>query len=102
MNGASPIVWPTRPSRWASWAETHEGLAMEIIPQPLTRDAFAPFGDVIEVPNEPGRLYYEEALGNLRAAARPSLSVSLKVETRDRPLRAELLERHEFSSQTFL
>ena len=75
---------------------------MEIIPQPLTRDAFAPFGDVIDVPNEPGRLYYEEALGNLRPTARPSLSVSLKPETRDRPLRAELLERHEFSSQTFM
>jgi len=75
---------------------------MEIIPQPLTRDAFAPFGDVIDVPNEPGRLYYEEALGNLRPTARPSLSVSLKPETRDRPLRAELLERHQFSSQTFM
>ena len=78
------------------------GQMMEIIPQPLTRDAFAPFGDVIDVPNEPGRLYYEEALGNLRPAARPSLSVSLKPETSDRPLRAELLERHEFSSQTFM
>ena len=75
---------------------------MEIIPQPLTRDAFAPFGDVIDVPNEPGRLYYDEALGNFRPAARPSLSVSLKPETRDRPLRADLLERHQFSSQTFM
>lgn len=75
---------------------------MEIVPAPLTRDAFAPFGDVVDVPNEAGRLYYEDALGNLRPAARPSLSVSLKPETRDRPLRAELLERHEFSSQTFL
>lgn len=75
---------------------------MEIVPAPLTRDAFAPFGDVVDVPNEAGRLYYEDALGNLRPAARPSLSVSLKPETRNRPLRAELLERHEFSSQTFL
>jgi ureidoglycolate lyase len=75
---------------------------MEIVPQPLARDAFAPFGDVIEAPGEPGRLYYEQALGNLRPAARPSLSVSFKPETRDRPLHAELLERHEFSSQTFL
>jgi ureidoglycolate lyase len=75
---------------------------MEIVPQPLTKDAFAPFGDVIDVPNEPGRQYYEDALGNLRPAAHPSLSLSLKAETPDRPLEADLLERHEFSSQTFV
>ena len=49
---------------------------MQIEPQPLTREAFAPFGDVIDVPSEPGRTYYEEALGNLRANARPSLSLN--------------------------
>src|SRR5437764_8556465 len=76
--------------------------AMQIEPQPLTKEAFAPYGDVIDMPNEAGRTYYEDALGNLRPDARPSLSVSLKAETPDRPLRAELLERHEFSSQTFV
>lgn len=75
---------------------------MEIVPAPLTREAFALFGDVIDVPDRPGRAYYEEALGNLRPGAWPSLSVSLKAETPDRPLRADLLERHEFSSQTFM
>ena len=75
---------------------------MEVVPQPLTREAFAPFGDVIDVPDAAGRTYYEDALGNLRSEARPSLSLSLKAETPDRPLRAELLERHEFSSQTFV
>jgi ureidoglycolate lyase len=75
---------------------------MEITPQPLTQEAFAPYGDVIDVPTEAGRSYYEEALGNLRPNAHPSLSVSLKPETPDRPLKAELLERHEFSSQTFM
>ena len=75
---------------------------MDITPQPLTREAFAPFGDVIDIPDRAGRSYYEDALGNLRPAARPSLSVSLKAETADRPLRAEMLERHEFSSQTFV
>jgi ureidoglycolate lyase len=75
---------------------------MEIVPQPLTKEAFTPFGDVIDVPNEPGRTYYEEALGNLRPEAHPSLSVSLKTETVDRPLKADLLERHQFSSQTFV
>ncbi|MDP2333741.1 MAG: ureidoglycolate lyase [Reyranella sp.] len=75
---------------------------MEIVPQPLTKEAFAPFGDVIDVPNETGRTYYEDALGNLRPTARASLSVSLKPETPERPLKADLLERHEFSSQTFV
>ena len=75
---------------------------MEIDARPLTREAFAPFGEVIDLPEVPGRTYYEEALGNLRPGARPSLSVSLRPETPERPLRAELLERHEFSSQTFV
>ncbi|MFI4999127.1 MAG: ureidoglycolate lyase [Reyranellales bacterium] len=87
----------------ASCYGTHdEGEIMEILPQPLTKEAFAPYGDVIDIPSEAGRTYYEEALGNLRPEARPSLSLSLKAETPDRPLRAELLERHEFSSQTFV
>ena len=37
---------------------------MEIAPQRLTREAFAPFGDVIEVPTVAGRNYYADALGN--------------------------------------
>ena len=75
---------------------------MEVVPQPLTREAFAPFGDVIDVPDAAGRTYYEDALGNLRGHAKPSLSVSLKPPTPDRPLTSELMERHEFSSQTFI
>ncbi|HLG49432.1 MAG TPA: ureidoglycolate lyase [Reyranella sp.] len=75
---------------------------MEIIPQPLTREAFAPFGDVIDVPNEAGRTYYEDALGNLRPEAKASLSMTFRVPTQDRPLKSETMERHEFSSQTFV
>ena len=74
---------------------------MDIIAEPLTAEAFAPFGDVIDVPDDAGRTYYEDALGNLRAAAHASLSVSLKAET---PAAAAptYMERHEFSSQTFV
>ena len=75
---------------------------MEIAPQPLTQEAFAPFGDVIDMPATAGRFYYDDALGNLRSHAAASLSVALKSETPDRPLRSELMERHEFSSQTFI
>lgn len=75
---------------------------MELIPQPLTKEAFAPFGDVIDVPETPGRIYYNDALGNLRPDAQANLSLSLKAETPDRPLRSDYMERHEFSSQTFV
>lgn len=75
---------------------------MELIPQPLTREAFAPFGDVIDVPEAPGRTYHNDALGNLRPDAQANLSLSLKAETPDRPLRSDYMERHEFSSQTFV
>jgi ureidoglycolate lyase len=75
---------------------------MQISPQPLERTAFAPFGDLIDVPDQAGRNYYDDALGNLRPSARPSLSMILKADTPDRPLRATMLERHEFSSQTFI
>ena len=61
---------------------------MELIPQPLTKEAFAPFGDVIDVPEAPGRTYYNDALGNLRPDAQANLSLSLKAETPDRPLRS--------------
>ncbi len=75
---------------------------MELIPQPLTKEAFAPFGDVIDAPEAPGRTYYNDALGNLRPGAQANLSLSLKAETPDRPLRSDYMERHEFSSQTFV
>lgn len=75
---------------------------MEIVLSGLTKEAFAPFGDVIDIPDVAGRTYHENALGNLRPTARASLSVSLKPETPERPVKVELLERHEFSSQTFM
>ena len=75
---------------------------MDLTPQPLTREAFAPFGDVIDVPQQAGRTYYDEALGNLRPQAKASLSMSYRMPTADRPLKSELMERHEYSSQTFV
>jgi ureidoglycolate lyase len=75
---------------------------VQIDPEPLTKEAFAPFGDVIDLPTSTGRTYYEDALGNLRPAARPSVSVSQREPTTERPVAADLLERHEFSSQTFI
>ncbi|MCC7275211.1 MAG: ureidoglycolate lyase [Alphaproteobacteria bacterium] len=75
---------------------------MELVTQPLTAAAFAPYGDVLEAPAEAGRLYFEDGLGNLRAHARPSLSMSLRANLDRLPLKATVLERHEFSSQSFV
>ena len=75
---------------------------MELLPQPLTKEAFAPFGDVIDMPATAGRFYYDDALGNLRSHATASLSVALKAPTPDRPIASQEMERHEFSSQTFI
>lgn len=70
--------------------------------KPLNAKDFAPFGDVIEMPKTPGRVYFEEALGNLRQHAVASLSTTLKEPSPSLPMEVTLLERHEFSSQTFM
>ncbi|MEI2415174.1 ureidoglycolate lyase [Orrella sp. JC864] len=70
--------------------------------EPLTAEAFAPYGDVLELPSRPGRIYYNDALGNLRPQAAASLSLTLREPSPPLPLRATLLERHPYSSQTFV
>lgn len=75
---------------------------MEIAARPLTAEAFAPFGEVFAVPDAPGRIYTERALGNARAGAWPSLSVALRDPAPPGPIVARAMERHEFSSQSFV
>lgn len=75
---------------------------MKIIAQPLTQQAFAPFGDVLHAPSDPGRNYFEDALGNGRPCARPSLSMVRRMPIAGLPFEANLMERHEFSSQSFV
>jgi ureidoglycolate lyase len=74
----------------------------EIIARPLSAEAFAPYGDVVEAPERPGRAYFETSIGNLRPAALPRLWMLTKMPAGELPLRFALLERHEFSSQTFV
>jgi ureidoglycolate lyase len=70
--------------------------------RPLTREGFSAFGEVLESPPDPGRLYFEEALCNGRPEARASLSMIRRAPVEALPLTAKVMERHEFSSQTFL
>lgn len=69
---------------------------------PLTAEAFAGFGEVIEPPPQFGRRYASEALANGRAAARPSLSIASMPPLDATALTAVKMERHEFSSQSFI
>lgn len=73
-----------------------------LIAEPLTAAAFAPFGDVLELPPEPGRHYIEAALGNARPRAPASLSLVRSGPPAGLPLEAMLMERHPFSSQSFI
>ena len=70
--------------------------------EPLTSAAFLPYGEVIECPRIPGRTYFEDALANLRPKARPSISLTVKAPLTALPLRSTTMERHEFSSQSFI
>ncbi len=70
--------------------------------EPLTSAAFLAFGEVIECPSIPGRTYFEDALANLRPHARPSISLTVKDKPAEMPLRSTTMERHEFSSQSFI
>jgi ureidoglycolate lyase len=77
------------------------GPAMRLIAQPLTAEAFAPFGQVLEAPAAVGRVAAQAALANRR----PEVPVSLSLVTKAPaalPLRSTTMERHPFSSQSFL
>jgi ureidoglycolate lyase len=72
-----------------------------IIAEPITAEAFAPFGALLAAPQNFGRNYYDAAMSNARPDARASISVAL-VEPVKSPLDAVQMERHKFSSQSFL
>ena len=73
-----------------------------LVAEPLTADAFKPFGAVVEGPPTPGRVYITDTLANGRPHAPVCLSVATVEPKKDLPLRVTVLERHEHSSQTFV
>ncbi len=75
---------------------------MPLIAQPLTAEAFAPFGDVFNRLDQPGRVYTETALGNGRPHAWPSLSMAYNLPVTGLQIDVRELERHAHSSQTFV
>ena len=98
---ASPSSPPSAPASSATTASHATPLHLKV--QPLTPEAFAPYGEIISFPDRVGRTYFEDALGNLRDWAKPSLSTTFKPATpAGASITIDLLERHEFSSQTFI
>jgi ureidoglycolate lyase len=73
-----------------------------LIARPLTAAAFAPYGEVLEAPGDAGRIYIERALANGRAGAKPSLSIALAKPPATLPFQVVQMERHQFSSQSFV
>jgi ureidoglycolate lyase len=74
-----------------------------IVPEALTREAFAPFGEIIEPLAEPGRVFHDKGLVNLRPiAGRPSLSLARIPPATARPVPLAKVERHPYSNQVFL
>lgn len=69
--------------------------------QSISDELFAPFGRAHAAPETPIRVDYSAAIASLRAGATPSLYTTL-VPARGVPIEVTLLERHRYSSQTFL
>ena len=76
--------------------------ALLVHAKPLRADAFAPFGQVIEL-GRPGLHRRDQAalLDNRRAGALPNLAVA-RIPAVAMPLEITRLERHPHSSQTFI
>ncbi|TMV11736.1 ureidoglycolate lyase [Arenibacterium halophilum] len=76
--------------------------------QPLTRDAFAPFGDVIDTDGDPDKIINQGMCGRFHDRARLDFSdgragISLfRATPRDLPLMLDLVERHPEGSQAFV
>lgn len=70
--------------------------------KPLTASAFEAYGAVLDIPVAGGKAVLPPALANLRDYAQPDLSVARMEVTKALPLEVTFMERHEFSSQTFL
>lgn len=79
-----------------------------IIAAPLTAEAFAPFGDVIALKDQPDKIINQGLCGRHHDLARMDFSdgragISLfDAEPRALPYRLEMVERHPLGSQAFL
>ena len=77
--------------------------------EPLTAEAFAPFGEVLDASGTPDKLinqglcgrYHDRAKLDFTEGGRAGISL-FKAELRALPYRLEMMERHPLGSQAFL
>jgi ureidoglycolate lyase len=74
---------------------------MRIVAEPLTAQAFRPFGTVLEGTPVPGRVHVSDTLASGRPHAPVSLSVATVAPKGGLPLAVTVLERHEHSPGTW-
>ncbi|WP_237356354.1 ureidoglycolate lyase [Xanthobacter sp. YC-JY1] len=73
-----------------------------LVPRPLTAAAFAPYGEVFAVPETVGvRTSFDKGLANLKPDVPASLSIILASPV-PQPVAVEVIERHVFTSQSFV
>lgn len=73
-----------------------------VIAEPLHPESFAPFGDVLECSNRTTRIFFNESLENARIGAKVDLSMARIAPVDNSPLAVKMMERHPYSSQTFI
>lgn len=74
---------------------------IELVAGPLQPELFGKFGAVVQAPAEPARIHLPDALNSLRPDARATLTASRSLP-QSLPLISQVMERHRYSTQTFL
>lgn len=77
-------------------------LLSPVTPQPLSLDAFAPFGEVITYAAISGRHVIDAAFDIADTAAHPRLWINSLPASDGTPVVITMLERHPLSAQTFI
>lgn len=83
-------------------------MTLVITPKPLTAEAFAPYGDVLEVSGTPDKMINQGLCGRFHDRATLDFSdgqagISLfDAEARSLPLHLDMVERHPDGSQAFI
>lgn len=85
-------------------------MSLPLQTQPLSQDAFAPFGDVLEIGDKPDMIINQGLCGRFHDLAKidfvgndAAAGISLfKSEARSLPYRLDMMERHPLGSQAFI
>lgn len=85
-------------------------MSLTLQTQPLSQDAFAPFGDILEIGDKPDMIINQGLCGRFHDLAKidfvgddATAGISLfKSEARSLPYRLDMMERHPLGSQAFI